>query len=67
MLIVVRHVPHCPSSLLFFCSEKEAMDFVDPDGGHIEIVTVEGKTRPIGTWVDVDPLSIERLDPSVHS
>lgn len=59
MFIVVRHVPHCPSSLMLFASEAEALAFEDPDGGHIEWQQgSDGIKRVIGTWADIDPDSL---------
>lgn len=58
MLLVVRHVPHCPSSIMLFSSEAEALAFVDPDGGTIERMALGGITHVIGVWADIDPDSL---------
>lgn len=67
-LIVIVHTPHCPSEIMLFDSEREALGYRDPDGGRIEEWTgPDGIRHPIGTWAEVDPTSLVRLDNAVPS
>lgn len=61
--VVVMHTPHCPSSLAFFLSEEDALGFNDPNGGTIEWTeSAEHGRRPIGTWLECDPLTVTRVE-----
>lgn len=63
MLCVIRHVPHSPSSLMFFDNEEEALSFQDPDGGHIEWwAGSDGVRHVIGTWMELD---LSLIDPQI--
>jgi len=62
-LVVVRHVPHSPTTLMFFDSGAEALRYEDPDGGTFEWwFGDDGVRHVIGTWLDCVPGSAVFVD-----